>query len=56
VRVERGDDPLGTVRDAAQNQPWIDLPRERAVGFGFPGARASARDVMPEVPVRRRDG
>ena len=50
-RVERGEDPLGTVRAAATNEPWIELPREQAVGFAFPGARASARDVMPDVPA-----
>ncbi|MBV9321680.1 MAG: Rieske 2Fe-2S domain-containing protein, partial [Mycobacterium sp.] len=35
-RVQRGEDPLGTVRDKAKNEPWIDLPREKAIGFAFP--------------------
>jgi 5,5'-dehydrodivanillate O-demethylase len=44
-RVERGEDVLGTVRDPAKNEPWIELPKERTVGFSLNGARASARDI-----------
>ena len=31
-KVERGEDPLGTIRDASANEPWIDIRRER-VGY-----------------------
>jgi 5,5'-dehydrodivanillate O-demethylase oxygenase subunit len=44
-RLERGDDVMGTVRDPARNEPWIELPKERTVGFSLNGARASARDL-----------
>ena len=50
-RVQRGGDPLGVVRDPAKNEPWIELPREQSVGFGLGGARASARDLAPDVPA-----
>jgi 5,5'-dehydrodivanillate O-demethylase oxygenase subunit len=45
-RLERGEDVLGTVRDPAKNEPWIELPKEQSVGFALTGARGSARDVM----------
>jgi 5,5'-dehydrodivanillate O-demethylase oxygenase subunit len=50
-RVQRGEDPLGVVRDPARNEPWIELPREQMVGFALGGARASARDMAPDVPA-----
>jgi len=53
-RVQRGEDPLGVVREPGKNEPWIDLPREENVGFAFPGARASARDMAPDVPAGGR--
>ena len=28
--VERGEDPMGVVRDPVENTPWIQLPREKA--------------------------
>jgi hypothetical protein len=33
--VERGEDPLGVVRDAAVNFPMIQLPRERKAYQAF---------------------
>ena len=27
-KVENGEDPMGTIRDSAENEPWIDIPRE----------------------------
>lgn len=30
-RVERGEDPLGVIRDPARNQPMIEIPRERTI-------------------------
>ena len=47
-RVERGEDPLGVVRDPAKNTPWIDLPLEREVSFGFQGVQASAAYQFPD--------
>ena len=32
-KVENGQDPIGTVRDPAENDPWIALPREGALGY-----------------------
>ena len=32
-KVENGQDPMGTVRDPAKNEPWINLPREGALGY-----------------------
>jgi 5,5'-dehydrodivanillate O-demethylase len=51
VRVERGEDPLGVVRDPAKNTPWIETPREQEIRFSTRGARASARDMAPELPA-----
>lgn len=28
-RVEDGEDPLGIIRDPAENEPWIAVPREQ---------------------------
>ena len=27
-KVEHGEDPMGVIRDAAENEPWIKIPRE----------------------------
>ncbi len=48
-RVERGEDPLGVVRDPAKNTPWIDLPIEKEVSFGFQGVQASAAYDFPDA-------
>jgi hypothetical protein len=29
-KVERGEDPKNVIRDSAQNEPWIIIPREGA--------------------------
>jgi 5,5'-dehydrodivanillate O-demethylase oxygenase subunit len=35
-RVERGEDPMGTIRDPAENEPMIDIAREqRSVAKAF---------------------
>jgi 5,5'-dehydrodivanillate O-demethylase oxygenase subunit len=28
-KVENGEDPMGTIRDPAENEPWIEIPREK---------------------------
>ena len=48
-KVERGEDPLGVIRDPAKNDPWIDLPIEEEIGFAFQGVRASAAYDAPDI-------
>jgi 5,5'-dehydrodivanillate O-demethylase len=54
-RVERGEDPLGVVRDPAKNTPWIDLPIEREISFAFQGVQASAAYQFPDVDLQKRE-
>lgn len=35
--VERGEDPLGVVRDPSKNTPFIQLPSERSLGYALSG-------------------
>ena len=51
AKVERGEDPLGVVRDAAENTPYIRLPVEKQVNYSLAGVAASANYAFPE-----RDG
>lgn len=54
-KVERGEDPIGVVRDPAKNTPWIKLPIEEELSFGFEGVRASAAYDAPEfVPPKKK--
>lgn len=46
--AEAGRDPLGVVRDAAKNEPWIELPSETHFGFSFAGLQSSAAYAHPE--------
>jgi 5,5'-dehydrodivanillate O-demethylase len=48
-RVERGEDPLGVIRDEAKNAPWIKLPIEQEISFGFRGVQASAAYEFPDA-------
>ena len=50
-RVERGEDPLGVVRDPAKNTPWIPLPIEPELSFAFNGVQASAAYDAPQVDL-----
>jgi 5,5'-dehydrodivanillate O-demethylase oxygenase subunit len=36
-RVERGEDPIGVVRDPAKNTPFIRLPTEQSLGYEMSG-------------------
>ena len=47
-RVERGEDPLGVVRDPAKNEPYIRLPMERHWTYGLAGVQNSAIHMFPE--------
>jgi 5,5'-dehydrodivanillate O-demethylase len=47
-RVERGEDPLGVVRDPAKNEPYITLPMERRWTYGLAGVQNSAVHEFPE--------
>ena len=47
--VERGEDPMGVIRDSAKNTPWITLPIEPEISFAFNGVRASAAYDAPVV-------
>jgi 5,5'-dehydrodivanillate O-demethylase oxygenase subunit len=46
-RMERGEDPLGVVRDRAKNEPWIELPIEKHLGYSFQGAKSTFTYDMP---------
>jgi 5,5'-dehydrodivanillate O-demethylase oxygenase subunit len=34
-KVERGEDPLGVIRDPVRNEPMIEIPRESKAHFTF---------------------
>jgi 5,5'-dehydrodivanillate O-demethylase len=53
-RVERGLDPLGVVRDAAKNDPWIELPVEKHLGYGFAGVAATSTYEVPDREITIR--
>jgi len=46
-KVERGEDPMGVVRDESKNTPWIPLRRERA-------SRKMERVDLPKEAVASR--
>jgi len=47
-KVERGEDPMGVIRDPAKNDPMIVIPRERDALKAF----AVRRDVVGTGPAR----
>ena len=51
TRMERGEDPIGVIRDPAKNTPFIELPVERELNYSLAGVAASANYAFPE-----RDG
>jgi len=53
VKVERGEDPLGVVRDAASNDPCIEIPRERQFEYQGTGFLPVSNPDFP-FAVRRR--
>jgi len=50
-RVERGEDPMGVVRDPAKNTPYIQLPIEAHLGYSLEGAPASSTYIFPKREV-----
>jgi 5,5'-dehydrodivanillate O-demethylase len=46
-KVERGEDPLGVVRDPAKNEPFIVLPHERTFGFALSNVQNNATQINP---------
>jgi 5,5'-dehydrodivanillate O-demethylase len=46
-KVERGDDPLGVVRDPSENEPYIVLPHERTFGFALSNVQNNATQINP---------
>ena len=47
-RIERGEDPLGVVRDRAKNEPMIRIPREREALKAY----EIRRDIIGSAPSR----
>lgn len=43
-KIERGEEPLGVVRDPAKNTPYIALPIDRQLGYDFGDVKASPHD------------
>jgi 5,5'-dehydrodivanillate O-demethylase oxygenase subunit len=53
-KVERGEDPMGVVRDAAQNTPMLTVPRERQAFFTHTGGMVDSPDEDPLAYIRSR--
>jgi 5,5'-dehydrodivanillate O-demethylase len=49
-RVERGEDPIGVIRDRAKNEPMIEIPRESKAHFTF-----SSETFLKEEEARSMD-
>lgn len=54
-RVERGEDPLGVIRDRARNEPMIEIQRERKAHYagGFLAATGNDRTELRYVRKER---
>ena len=50
-KVERGEDPMGVIRDPARNTPMISIPRERDAFFTHTGGMVADREGMAEDPL-----
>jgi 5,5'-dehydrodivanillate O-demethylase oxygenase subunit len=46
-RVERGEDPMGVVRDRARNEPMIEIPRERKAFYTIGNFVGSDSGLVP---------
>ncbi|HLG74456.1 MAG TPA: Rieske 2Fe-2S domain-containing protein [Chloroflexota bacterium] len=54
ARVQRGEDPIGVVRDPAKNTPFLEVPRERKAFFTHTGGMVDAPDEDPLTYIRAR--
>jgi 5,5'-dehydrodivanillate O-demethylase len=46
-RVERGEDPMGVVRDRSRNEPMIEIPRERKAFYTIGNFVSSESGLVP---------
>ena len=49
--VERGEDPLGIIRDPARNTPMISIPRERDAFFTHTGGMVANAEQLGDDPL-----
>jgi hypothetical protein len=45
-RVERGEEPMAVIRDPAENEPMIDIRRER---LGLQGFRSKYKTIFQKL-------
>jgi len=50
-RVERGEDPMGVIRDAARHTPYLSVPRERNAFFTHAGGMVAQPETYAEDPL-----
>jgi 5,5'-dehydrodivanillate O-demethylase len=50
-KVERGEDPMGVIRDPAKNTPMISIPRERDAFFTHTGGMVANPQQLAEDPL-----
>jgi 5,5'-dehydrodivanillate O-demethylase len=59
-RVQRGEDPMGVIRDPARNVPFLSVPRERNAFFTHAGGMVAQPETFAEDPLAfvrgKRDG
>jgi 5,5'-dehydrodivanillate O-demethylase len=51
-RIERGEEPMGVVRDPAVNTPFIKLPIETHVGYSLAGVEAAPGEKWEDMSVQ----
>jgi 5,5'-dehydrodivanillate O-demethylase len=51
-RIERGEEPMGVVRDPAVNTPFIKLPTETQVGYSLAGVEAAPGEKWEDMSVQ----
>lgn len=54
VKVERGEDPMGVVRDPSRNTPMLSVPRERHAFFTHTGGMVDAPADDPLTYIRSK--
>ncbi|MFI5266150.1 MAG: Rieske 2Fe-2S domain-containing protein [Chloroflexota bacterium] len=50
-KVERGEDPMGVIRDPAKNTPMISIPRERDAFFTHTGGMVANAEQLGDDPL-----